>query len=323
MSTEATTGIERIVDICGRPVRTRVRGEGPPVLLINGLGANVAMWSPLLEQLSGFQLISFDAPGTGMSKSPVLPYRIGHIAEVARRVLDELGVERADVLGYSLGGAVAQQLGYRQPERVRRLILVSSSCGIGQIPGPLRSAFAVMTPARHYTKTAYRAAMRLVGLAPAERNSSAIKALMGDWHQGAAPTMRGYTLQMTAFSAFHSLPWLHRVTQPTLVVSGTHDNLMPIANSAVLAAYLPDARLHVVEGWGHYLLFDPASGAPAAIAEFFGAPDHATSSVWRQARTVERADLPRFVHAAPRSAHPASFTNGFVRSLFPPRTGVR
>ena len=258
-----------------------------------------------------------------MSKSPVLPYRIGHIADVARRVLDELGVERADVLGYSLGGAVAQQLAYRQPERVRRLILVSSSCGIGQIPGPLRSAFAVMTPARHYTKTAYRAAMRLVGLAPAERNSAAIKALMGDWHQGAAPTMRGYTLQMTAFSAFHSLPWLHRVTQPTLVVSGTHDNLMPIANSAVLAAYLPDARLHVVQGWGHYLLFDPASGAPAAIAEFFGAPDHATSSVWRQARTVERADLPRFVHAAPRSAHPAYFTNGFVRSLFPPRTGAR
>ena len=165
--------------------------------------------------------------------------------------------------------------------------------------------------------------MRLVGLAPAERNSAAIKALMGDWHQGAAPTMCGYTLQMTAFSAFHSLPWLHRVTQPTLVVSGTHDNLMPIANSAVLAAYLPDARLHVVQGWGHYLLFDPASGAPAAIAEFFGAPDHATSSVWRKARTVERADLPRFVHAAPRSAHPAYFTNGFVRSLFPPRTGAR
>jgi pimeloyl-ACP methyl ester carboxylesterase len=180
-----------------------------------------------------------------------------------------------------------------------------------------------MTPARHYTKAAYRAAMRLVGLAPAERNSATIKALMGDWHHGAAPTMRGYTLQMTAFSAFHSLPWLHRVAQPTLVVSGTHDNLMPIANSAVLAAYLPHARLHVVPGWGHYLLFDPASRAPAAVAEFFAAPDHAASRAWRNARTVAREDLPRFVKAAPRSANPASFTNGVVRSLFPPRTGAR
>ena len=85
------------------------------MLLINGLGANVATWTPLVEQLTGFQLISFDAPGTGMSKSPARPYRIAHIAEVARRVLDEVGVERADVLGYSLGGAVAQQLAYRSP----------------------------------------------------------------------------------------------------------------------------------------------------------------------------------------------------------------
>jgi pimeloyl-ACP methyl ester carboxylesterase len=187
VSTEATASIERFAEICGRRLRIRVRGEGRPVLLINGLGTNVAMWTPLLEQLSGFQLICFDAPGTGLSKAPVLPYRIAHIADVARRVLDEVGVERADVLGYSLGGAVAQQLAYQEPERVRRMILVSSSCGVGQIPGPLRAAFAVMTPARHYAMAASRAAMWLVGLAPAEKDSRNINELVAGWRQEGGP----------------------------------------------------------------------------------------------------------------------------------------
>jgi poly(3-hydroxyoctanoate) depolymerase len=318
VSAEATVDIERIVDICGRPVRVRVHGEGHPVLLINGLGANVATWTPLVDQLPGFQLICFDAPGTGRSKSPARPYRIAHIAEVARRVLDEVGVKRADVLGYSLGGAVAQQLAYQEPERVRRLILVSSSCGIGQIPGPLRAAFAVMTPARHYAKPAHRAAMRLVGLAPAEKDLH-ISELIAGWHQQASPSVMGYTLQVTAFSAFHSLPWLHSITQPTLVISGTDDNLMPMANSAVLAAYLGNARLHIVERWGHYLLHNAASGAAATIADFFGAASHDASSAWRNARTVNREDLPEFIQTAPRSAHLGSFTNGYVRALFPPK----
>ena len=68
--------------------------------------------------------------------------------------------------------------------------------------------------------------------------------------------MIGYMLQMTAFSTFNSLPWLHRVSQPTLVLSGEQDRLMPVANSAVLASHLPNARLRVFEHWGHYLLHD-------------------------------------------------------------------
>jgi len=320
MSVHVGSDSDRFVLISGRRVRIRVRGQGPPVLLLNGLGANVAMWTPLLEQLPGFQLISFDAPGTGLSKAPVLPYRIAHIAAIARRVLDVVGVDRADVLGYSLGGAVAQQLAYSHPERVRRLVLVSTSCGLGQIPGPLRAAFAVMTPARHYAKTANRAFMRLVGLAPAERDSHHITELVSGWRQEATPSVRGYALQMTAFTTFNSLPWLHRVKQPALVVTGTHDNLMPMPNAAVLAAYLNNARLHVVERWGHYFLHDASSGVAASIAEFLAAPDYAASSTWANARPVQPADLPAFIEAAPRTAHWGTVTGGVVRVLFPPKS---
>ena len=127
---------------------------------------------------------------------------------------------------------------------------------------------------------------------------------------------------MTAFWTFHSLPWLPRLTQPTLVLTGTEDRLMPMANSAVLAAYLPNARLSVFERWGHYLLHDPASGAGAAIADFLGAEDHEASTSWKNARTVGPHDLAAFVKAAPRSAHLAHVTGGFVRRRHPLQNGT-
>ena len=281
VNTVARAGRERFVDIGGRQVRVRVTGDGPPVLLINGLGANVATWTSLVGQLKGFEVIAFDAPGVGRSPAPFVPYTIGKIADVARRVLDELGHDHADVLGYSLGGAVAQQLAATDPERVRRLVLVSSSCGAGAIPGSLPALLAVSTPARHYARFGYRVSMRMMNLAPAERESGYVEAQHGDWHREAPPSPRGYLLQMAAFSTFHSLPWLHRVTSPALVFSGSHDRLIPLANAAVLAAYLPNAKLRVFDRWGHYMLHDPTSGAGATVADFFGAGRHTSSAAWK------------------------------------------
>ena len=313
---------EHFVDVLGRTVRVRVQGDGPPVLLINGLGANISMWAPLTELLQDFQVISFDAPGTGRSPAPFRPYTVARIAEVAARVLDELGYDQVDVLGYSLGGGVAQQLALDHSERVRRLVLVSSSCGAGALPGSLRALMAVMTPARHYAKSGYRVAMSMVNLAPEEKKSDYLRHQTGRWHHESPPSMRGYMLQMTAFSVFNSLPWLHRVKQPTLVLSGTHDRLVPMANSAVLAAYLPNARLSLAENWGHYLLHDAASGAGAKVAEFFSAEDYATTQAWSGARVIGDEEMKKLVRASPRSAHYTQYTNGLVRRFYPIQDGV-
>ena len=311
----ATDAVERFVDVCGRSVRVRVHGAGPPVLLINGLGANVSMWAPLLERLRDFRVITFDAPGTGKSQAPVLPYKVSAIADVAVHVLDELGLDQVDVLGYSLGGGVAQQLALDHPDRVRRLVLVSSSCGAGAVPGSLLALMAVMTPARHYAKSGYQVAMRMVNLAPAEKDSTSLRDQSANWHHESPPTMRGYSLQMSAFSVFNSLPWLHQVKQPTLVLSGSDDRLIPVANSAILAAYLPNARLRVVDRWGHYLLHDAASGAGDVVADFFAADAHTDSRAWSEARSVSRKEMVKFVKAAPWSAHPSQFMNSLVRRL--------
>ena len=308
---------DQVMHISGQAVRVRVRGDGPPLLLINGLGANISMWEPLLEALEGFQLVTFDAPGTGGSKAPFLPYPLSRIADIAAEVLDELGHDQVDVLGYSLGGGVAQELARRHPERLRRLVLVSTSCGTGAIPGALRALLAVTTPARHYIKSGHRVAMKMVTLAPAEQASERLRGQSGKRQQEAPPTVRGYMLQMNAFARFGSLPWLQSIEQPTLLVSGTHDRLVPIANSALLAAHLPNARLHIADQWGHYLLQDPASGAAAAIADFLSAETVTESAAWRSAQVVDEDDLAEFVASAPRSAHPARFVNNVVRSFYP------
>ena len=317
MSSGLQSYSERYTDIGGRRVRVRVQGEGPPILLINGLGGNVATWSPLLAELKGFEVITFDAPGVGRSQSPRRPYTIDLIADIAGQVAEAVGHEQVDVLGYSLGGAVAQRLALKRPEVVRRLVLVSSSCGAGAIPGALRALLAVTTPARHYSKSGYRVAMNLIDLAPAEKESACVEEQTAVLHREAAPSPLGYALQMTAFSTFHSLPWLHRVEHPTLILTGTDDRLVPMANSAVLAAYLPNARLRVFERWGHYLLHDPASGAAATVADFLGAQDHARTLAWRGAQTVSAHEMREFIEAAPRSAHPSSVTGGLVRRLYP------
>ena len=262
-------------------------------------------------------MITFDAPGTGLSKAPLLPYPLSFIVDVAIGVLDELGHQQVDVLGYSLGGAVAQQLALQAPLRVRRLVLASTSCGAGAIPGPLRALMAVVTPARYYAKSGYRVASKIINLAPAERDSQFLKDQIDNWHREAAPSMRGYALQINAFSLFNSLPWLHRVKQPTLVISGTDDRLVPMANSALLAAYLPNARLAVFDRWGHYLLHDPSSGAGSAIRDFLEPDDHKVTSAWMNARTVSQEDMREVIRSAPRSAHPYQVTNALIRRLYP------
>ena len=321
MSTSARAVGDRYTTVSGRRVRFRVQGEGAPVLLINGLGGNVATWSPLLEQLGGFEVITFDAPGAGRSQTPMRPYTISLIADIAAQVVRAAGHEHVDVLGYSLGGAVAQRLALTRPDLVRRLVLASTSCGAGAVPGALRALLAVSTPARHYSDSGYRAAMSMIDLAPAEKRSDRVGEQTAAWHREAAPSPIGYALQMTAFSTFHSLPWLHRVVQPTLVLTGTDDRLVPMANSAVLAAYLPNARLRVFEEWGHYLLHDPASGAGAVVAEFFGSADHARTMAWRSGRQVGPTDLREYLSSAPRSAHPSSVAGALVRRLHPIRKG--
>jgi poly(3-hydroxyoctanoate) depolymerase len=302
---------ERVIRVKGIRLHVREVGEGPPVLLINGLGGHSGMWATLEDALPGLRLIEFDAPGMGQSATLPFPLTIHALASIARRVLDAVDVERADALGYSLGGLIAQQLAVAAPERVRRLVLAGTSCGLGSVAGGWGAMLNVALPLRYYSRGFYE---RTIGhmTGGRARHDPAWVARQGDLRLAHPPTTVGYMAQVLSASTFSSLPVLHRIRQPTLVVAGGDDPLVPIANGVILARRLPNGRLLVAPDEGHLLLLDEDSSALRSIREFLCAEDLDTAPVWLEADVVGDDDV-RAAVAASRQAQPFGVLNAALR----------
>jgi poly(3-hydroxyalkanoate) depolymerase len=246
------------------------RGAGPPLLLITGIGAHVDMWSPFARLVAGRELIAFDAPGTGLSQRPRRPLRMGGLAEVVRALLDELELERVDVLGYSWGGGLAQELARRAPDRVRRLVLCATGPGLGGIPPRPLAALMLATPARYYHPRLLALTLPHIAGGRTAREPTVLAAHAGERLQR-PPDPLGYAFQLYSAAGWSSLRWLHQLPHHTLVVAGEQDPSVPLRNARVLAARVPNARLHVVKGGGHLLLLDEPENVAGAICAFLDA----------------------------------------------------
>ena len=123
-------------------------------------------WASFAGALRDRTVIAFDAPGVGASETPVVPYSMPMLSDVAARVLDAVGIEKADVVGYSHGGAVAQQFAVGHPTRVNRLVLLATACGVGAVPGHPRDVTQILADAKSRNTVA---APGSVGLALADR----------------------------------------------------------------------------------------------------------------------------------------------------------
>lgn len=280
---------ERMVQVGRHRLRVSIRGEGRPVLLMNGLGASIAMWDALHEDLTGLKVISFDAPGVGRSSSPSAPYRMSVLADLAAELLDVLGHDQVDVVGYSFGGVLAQQFARNHPERVRRLVLCATTPGWGGLAGEVTSLLAVMTPVRYYSKRAYALTAGALAGGAAEADP-AFLARTAAARVADPPSIGGYWLQLMAAWSWSSLPWLHQLEHPTLLITGADDRLVPAVNSELIASRLRRARLVRIDGWGHYVMLDRASGAGAAILDFLDADRAEDSRAWREGREVTRQE---------------------------------
>src|SRR5262249_31152693 len=117
-----------------------------------GLGGSIELWDPFEQVIKGRQTIAYDALGTGESDVPRRPLRMRKLAALAEGLVSRLGYSRVDVLGVSLGGAVAQQLAFQAPERVGRLILAATACGLGAVPGNPLALAILLTPHRYYSR---------------------------------------------------------------------------------------------------------------------------------------------------------------------------
>lgn len=307
---------ERLHRVGGLRINVRQTGEGDPLLLINGLGAHTTMWRPLERNLPGVRLISFDAPGIGESPLAIPTPTISMMADLLDDLLSELGLDRVDVLGYSFGGAVAQQFAFRHPERVRRLVLGATLPGWGCVMGPWRSVGQAYNPLRYLSKTYYD---RTIGdLAGGQaRWDDEFRARHGQERLGRQPNALAYYGQISALGSWTSLPWLNRIKAPTLVVCGDDDPLVPQANSVLLARRIPRARLVVAPGEGHLLLFDDNGKAPSSIRDFLTAPSLRESRAWREATKVDAAAERAALRDSGPGALPWGALNRLFRSRFP------
>jgi poly(3-hydroxyalkanoate) depolymerase len=260
------------VDVDGLRLRVCVRGEGQPLLLLMGIGGNLEMWGPFEDALNarGIQTITVDAPGTGGSTGYRFPRRMGGLARTMELMLDALGFDQVDALGVSFGGTVAQQLAHQAPARVRRLVLAATGPGLGGVPGSPRVLFALATPRRYHQPDHFRRIAGDLYGGAARRDPDAM--LHGSLARFVKPpTLSGYLAQLYAITAWTSLPWLGRLTQPTLVISGDDDPIVPLVNGRILRKVIPRSRLEVIAGGGHLFLLERPAEVAALTADFLRA----------------------------------------------------
>lgn len=254
----------------GHRVHVKVTGQGEPLLLITGIGGNTDMWEPFAERFTSRQVIRFDAPGTGQSSTPVCPVAIPALAELAVALLDHYAVARADVVGFSYGGTVAQQLAYDHPTRVRRLVLAATHCGSGAVPGSPQAVAGITTPLRFYSPSYFdRTAAAAFG--GVTGRNTAMRRRMMVARRAHPPSAYGYAMQLMSVVGWSSRPFLGDIPHETLVLTGDDDPLVPVGNAEILAGGIPRARLEVVAGGGHLLLWDDAQNLSERVGRFFDA----------------------------------------------------
>jgi pimeloyl-ACP methyl ester carboxylesterase len=303
-----------MVGVPGARLFVSTHGDGRPLLLINGLGGSHAMWEPLVGRLADFHTIAFDAPGTGLSPPTAVPPTIPCYAQMIQAMVARLGHDRVDVLGYSFGGGVAQELARRAPEMVRRLVLVAATCGWGGVPAKPGAAAALSTPLRMYSRVYYQATALALAGGEIERDPKFV-AYAEALRRRHAPNVGSYFGQLLALACWSSLPWLHSLKPPTLVINGEDDPVVPWANGALLASEIPEARLHTQRRGGHYLLLDKSSSVMSAIADFLAADDHRSANAWCDAITVSRTDAYRAAARSLNTAQPHGAMSAIFRAL--------
>ena len=235
-------------------------GAGPPLVLIMGFGGDHTAWAFQIPRLAErYRVIALDNRGVGQTDAPDLPYTTRLMAEDTAGLLDVLGIERAHVVGVSMGGMIAQELTLAHPERVRSLHL---GCSLARPDAYLRALNASWREMR--TGLGREAMLRALGLwlfAPgtyAERPDLVEAVLQATLASSYPQSLTGFLRQGEAVAAHDALARLDAVRCPTLVSVAEDDILVPPRFARELAARIAGAELRVVAGAGHaYFLERP------------------------------------------------------------------
>jgi len=244
------------------------RGAGEPVLLIQGMsGTHLAWGDAFLAGLGdGLEVVAYDHRGVGTSSPEDQPFTIAELADDAAGLLGALGWERAHVVGISMGGMVAQELALRHPQRIRTLTLgCTYPGGAGaQLADPAliqELAGALLSGDRELAlRTGFKANLSAAFVAD-EAHFEPFHA-MATAVPVAVPVIM---LQMQAVMGHDASGRLASIAAPTLVVHGTEDRMLPVANGELIAQLVPDARLELLEGVGHMFWWEQPERSAALV----------------------------------------------------------
>ena len=267
----------RNVSVRGITARVSVRpGRGahagaPPLLLCNGIGVSLEALQPFVDQLDPDRgIVRFDVPGIGGSALPPTPYPIAALSSWVTALMAKLGHRRFDVLGLSWGGGLAQQLAVQSPRKVRRVVLVATGTGVLMVPARPHVLKIMSTPRRHRDPAYARAvAPEIYGGTMRTDPETGAALLHGATRSG---PKRGYYYQLAAMAGWTSLPFLGLLRQPTLVMGGDDDPIIPAANPRMQAAMIPHARLHLYHG-GHLAILTEADVLAPVVEAFLDEHD--------------------------------------------------
>ncbi|MBN9100233.1 MAG: poly(3-hydroxyalkanoate) depolymerase [Pseudonocardia sp.] len=271
MSTSLEVDVFETV-VRGRRLRVSIRraaGPGPartPLLLLNGIGASLELLQPFVDELPpAIEVIRFDVPGIGGSPVPRIPYHMSTLAPLVGTMIRRLGYDKVDVMGFSWGGGLAQQFAVVQRRQTRKLVLAATGTGSLMVPARPNVLAKMLTPRRHqdpdYARTI---AGEIYGGTMRSTPEAAANVLHAFTRKGPS---RGYYYQLLAGAGWSSLPALGLIRQPTLIIAGDDDPIIPIVNAKIMARGIPRSRLHIYEG-GHLALLTEAKDLTPVIDHF-------------------------------------------------------
>jgi pimeloyl-ACP methyl ester carboxylesterase len=246
-------------------IKWEERGSGEPLLLIQGLGYGRWSWEPIVPGLAQrYRVVFFDNRGIGESDTPAGPYTAREMADDALQVLDEAGIERAHVLGASLGGMIAQELAAAAPHRVRKLVLCCTTPG-GKATVPM-PAVTVQLFAEAGSLAPEVALRRFVENALAPGAPATLVDELYRRRLASPPDPVGWPAQAAAGMGFAGVGGA--IEAPTLIVTGTEDNVVDQRNADVLAEQMPGARVERIPGTGHLFFWEQPDALVRIVTEF-------------------------------------------------------
>jgi pimeloyl-ACP methyl ester carboxylesterase len=243
------------IQVDGAQIAYRRIGNGRPLILLNGFAATSADWDPsFIDRLaSSNELVLLDNRGIGRSTDDGRPFDIAQLADDVLRVVASLGIERVNMLGWSMGGFIAQTLALQHPNRINKLVLLSTDPGGADAD---RASAAVWSQLIDMSGTPHQQARRLLSLLFPSDVAESIYRKFGDIVATARAQLSPDLVnrQVAAMDAWHRTGIgnrLRALNVPVLIASGTADIVIPSSNALKLVNAIPGAWLAQFDGGGH------------------------------------------------------------------------